>query len=429
MILITLLIFIIILYLIIKDFDVRFILLMAGIVFASLAGKPWIIFDQFLKTMGDGKIIGPICSAMGFSFVLQKTGCDREMVKAFIAPIRKIKWALVPGGIIVGFLANSAITSQTAAAAAVGPILIPLMIAAGWHPITAASTLLLGCSIGGNLLNPGEPDIVAIQQATNADFATIITHVLGPSLISLFTATIVFTIFAFKKKPTDTVHTNYEDHDFSNLKVNYFKAIFPVLPIFLLLLFQPRFNLFPQFLQMYPGGAPVSHVMIFCMLLLIFFHPKKLNALSKDFYEGLGHGYVQVISLIITASCFIAGLEAYGIVDLLLHFIREKGVLSTSLSAVIPSSLAILSGSGTAPSVSFSKAILPALSQVDLDYALSLGTLGGIGASIGRTMSPVAAVVVFTSTFIGVKPIALIKRTAPALGFALISAVLYSIFL
>lgn len=90
-----------------------------GLALAALAGKPWAVFDAFLKTMGEGKIIGPICSAMGFAFVLKRTGCDRELVKLLLRPIRNVRWLLVPGGCAVGFLTNSAITSQTAAAAAV----------------------------------------------------------------------------------------------------------------------------------------------------------------------------------------------------------------------------------------------------------------------------------------------------------------------
>src|SRR5438067_1485703 len=145
-------------FLLIKGLDVRLVLFGAGLVLASLALKPWVVLDAFKLTMGDGRIIGPICSAMGYAFVLRATGSDREMVRLLIRPIRRIRWLLIPGGCAVGFVTNMAITSQTAVAACVGPILVPLMLAAGFNPITVGATLVLGCSGGGNLFNPGEPD-------------------------------------------------------------------------------------------------------------------------------------------------------------------------------------------------------------------------------------------------------------------------------
>ena len=39
-------------------------------------------------TVGDEKIVGPICSAMGFAWVLRVSGSDRELARLLIRPIR-----------------------------------------------------------------------------------------------------------------------------------------------------------------------------------------------------------------------------------------------------------------------------------------------------------------------------------------------------
>src|SRR5437762_7726588 len=116
--------------------------------------------------MGDLDYVAPICTAMAFSSVLAAGGCDREMVRLLLKPLRRLTWALIPGGCLVGFFTNSAITSQTGAAAAVGPILVPLLIAAGFRPAVAGACLVLGCSGGGNLFNIAEPDFLAIKRNT-----------------------------------------------------------------------------------------------------------------------------------------------------------------------------------------------------------------------------------------------------------------------
>lgn len=106
------------------------------------------------------------------------------MVQLIMKPIMKMKFLLIPGSCLVGFITNIAITSQTASAAAVGPIIIPILIAARFHPIIAGSALVLGCSSGGNLFNPGEPDIVGIQTATSAPIASIVDMAFLPEIIA-----------------------------------------------------------------------------------------------------------------------------------------------------------------------------------------------------------------------------------------------------
>src|SRR5262245_66684893 len=97
-------------YVVIKGMDVRLALFSAGLALASLALKPWLIFDEFLREMGNGNTIGPICSAMGYAFVLRAIGADREMVRLLIAPIRRVRGALVPGGVAGGFPRHLGVT-------------------------------------------------------------------------------------------------------------------------------------------------------------------------------------------------------------------------------------------------------------------------------------------------------------------------------
>ena len=57
--------------------------------------------------------------------------------------------------------------------------------------------------------------------------------------------------------------------------------------------------------------------------------------------------------------------------------------------------------------------------------ALDLGVLAAIAATFGRTMSPAAAVVIFSSNHVGVSVTDVVKRTAPPLlaGFAVALAI------
>ena len=48
-----------------------------------------------------------------------------------VKPLRRVRWLLVPGVIAVGFLVNIPVISQTSTAVCIGPVVVPLMRAAG----------------------------------------------------------------------------------------------------------------------------------------------------------------------------------------------------------------------------------------------------------------------------------------------------------
>lgn len=411
-------------YFLIRGYDVRLVLFAAGLALCSAALNPLLVFDAFLTSMGDTAYVGPICTAMAFSSVLAAAGCDREMVRLLMKPLRKVRWLLVPGGCLVGFLTNSAITSQTGAAAAVGPILVPLLIAADYSPEVAGAALVLGCSGGGNLLNPGEPDFRAIVAATKGHGIStqdVLAAMWMPELLSFAVAVAVFSTL-FRPPRTPEAPTAPEPASAPPPReleppIDLLRALLPPLPVVMLLLLQPRFNLCPWLLRRYQadGGLPVSHAMLFSTLVAFLIHRKEISAQARTFFEGMGKAYANIISLIITGRCFIKGIEAVGMIVALIRVVSGKGLLGKVATESAPWLLAVLSGSGIAPCVSFCEAVLPTISQTDPVGAIHLGVLAAVASNFGRTMSPVAAVVMFSSTLVKVSPLAIVKRTSPAL--------------
>ena len=70
---------------------------------------------------------------------------------------------------------------------------------------------------------------------------------------------------------------------------------------------------------MYPQGVQVSAVMLLCsglVMLVTLNDPRRaiahISRLTIEFFEGLGFAFAKVISLILAAACFLAGLEALG---------------------------------------------------------------------------------------------------------------------
>ncbi|MCU0329797.1 MAG: C4-dicarboxylate transporter DcuC, partial [Candidatus Kapabacteria bacterium] len=334
--------------------------------------------------------------------------------RLLVRPLWAVRWALIPGGCAVGFLANMAMTSQTACAAAVGPILVPLMIAARFHPLIAGATLVIGCSVGGNLFNPGEPDIVAISGVTGWNAASIINRTVLPNILSFVVATGVLTVMGMRFQPSEVAPQDVDDVDLDTEPVSLVKALLPPLPVVLLLILQPGLNVVQALFDRYPDGLHVSTIMLICSLVVLVVTWKgalstHVGTITTEFFSGMGYAFTHVISLIIAAGCFIDGLTAVGAIKAAAGVLTQAQAVADAVSPALTAGLAWVSGSGTAPSISFTQAMVPAMAATDAVRAVDMGILGAIGASLGRTMSPVAAIVLYSATLIGVGPSELTK--------------------
>lgn len=417
-------------YFMARGYDVRLVLFTAGLALCSLALDPLKVFDRFRDSMVDMSYVTPICTAMAFSSVLAAAGCDREMVRLLMKPLRRVKWALIPGGCIVGFLTNSAITSQTGAAAAVGPILVPLLIAAGFPPAVAGACLVLGCSGGGNLLNVAEPDFLAIKRNTVVAQDALLRQMAIPEIVSFAAAVAVFSIVFRQKKAEQPATEAAATPAAEEPPIDIVKALLPPLPVLLLMSLMPKINAQPWLYlsKRYPDGFPISHAMILCTILAFLINRKEVSAQARTFFDGMGKAYANIISLIITGRCFIVGIEAVGMIKSLIGVISGQGFWAKLATETFPWAMAVLSGSGIAPCVSFCDAVLPSIAKTDPAGATSLGVLAAVASQFGRTMSPVAAVVMFSSTLVKVSPIEIVKRTGPPLLVGGVVLFIYMMF-
>src|ERR1051325_1136320 len=134
-------------YFLARRADVRLVLALCAFALFTIAKRLSDFFVTFAQEMANPKFVVPICSAWGFAHVLRLTGCDAHLVRLLLQPVRRARWALIPGGVVVGFLVNTAVVSQTGTASVVGPLLVPLMLAAEIPPVIAGAALLLGSSM------------------------------------------------------------------------------------------------------------------------------------------------------------------------------------------------------------------------------------------------------------------------------------------
>ena len=125
----------------------------------------------------------------------------------------------------------------------------------------------------------------------------------------------------------------------------------------------------------------------------------------------MGNGYGDVMGIIIAAGVFAAGLRSAGLIDAFVTALKTSNELARWGGSLGPFVLAVITGSGDAATFAFNEAVTPHA----LDFGMqvpNLGSLALISGSLGRTMSPIAGVVILISGLAMVPPIQLVKRTA-----------------
>jgi DcuC family C4-dicarboxylate transporter len=436
--------------------DVRLALLLAALALGTLAGNPAAIVRTFLETFSDEKFVVPICTAMGFAYVLRQTGCDKHLVHLLVGPLQKVRLLLIPGTVVVGFVVNIPIISQTSSAVALGTVAVPLLLAARLSPVTVGATLLLGCSIGGELLNPGAPELrtvveesarAATEQKRPSPEVTsrrCVEQILPLSLIALTAATAVFWPLSARAdarwqsgehaaQATANNEGSGQDKP-RTFRVNPIKALIPLVPLALLFLAGPPLSVVDvpkDWLVKTNDGASRaglydSRLIGAAMLVGAFIAALAVWRSAwhgaSAFFEGAGYGFTHIISLIVAANCFGEGIRQVGLAALVGDFVTQNPPLLLPAGGLLPCGFAFLCGSGMASTQSlFGFFAGPALT-LGMDPA-RVGAVVSLAAAAGRTMSPVAAVTLMCAAMTRTNPLELVRRVALPLLLAVAATV------
>ncbi|MGL4667363.1 MAG: C4-dicarboxylate transporter DcuC [Saezia sp.] len=535
-----------VIYLLIKQYETRMVLIGAGFLMAIAALSPLSAFDAFTTNMVISGLIWNICSALGFAAVLQLTQCDKHLVFGMAKGLKHIRPLLIPAVALATFLVNIAIPSAAGCAAAVGVVMIPLMMSQGIHPATAASTVMLGTF--GSMLSPGlshNPVIAGLATdslhkqgllASNEKFSglDVIATFSTPTLVSFVIGVIGLVIMALILKENKG-YTSAEGNEAGlNFKVNPLLAILPLLPIAILMagsfvgksvdeqnrainnvINQVNAPTTVQALsnnlnlsiidalskeesgQVTPASqkktldtlktsldksgaaliTPInekslrnilkegdtaqakltelnspmnveqlsaafsfvdtwgwlkkftvpSAMLLGAFLCLIFTRTDPSKA-TKEFFNGMGKGYGDVIGIIIAAGVFVGGINSLGLISSAIDAMKEAASVAGIAATYGPFLIGVVSGSGDAAAMAFNKAVTAHATDFGFEVA-NMGVLAALTGSLGRTMSPLAGAAILLAGLAKVNPFDIAKRNAPGMLVATVASMLLLLYI
>ena len=399
-------------YALIKRVETRLVLFTAGFVLCLVAMEPMKALNSFASSMTKGSLIMAICSSMGFAYIAAFTKCDRSLVHYLAAPIRGLGVFLLPVCTAVTFMINIAIPSAAGCSAAVGSTLIPVMLRAGIKPAAAAAAVFGGTM--GSLLSPGSAHNPFIANMAGMDMMDFIAYhtpwSIGVGVISAVGLLVwCFVLGDHKGDKNATAEVKVVDDGF---KANPLMAFLTLVPILILVVG----NVWVPAMKMGVAQAMVlgAVIMLVCSMVLQRTNPQEF---TKQFFNGLGKAYGDVMGIIIAAGVFAAGLQSSGLIATFIEMLKDSNDIARWGGSVGPWLLATISGSGDAATFAFNEAVTPHAKEFGMEIH-SLGGLAYLCGAIGRTMSPIAGGMIVVCGIAKANPIEVAKRTAVPMTIA-----------
>lgn len=297
--------------LIVKKYEARLVLFLAGLLMCLIGGLPGDVMKAFTKAMVNNSLVPTICTVMGFSYVMRLTTCDQHLVQSISGVLKRGRALLVPISFFLTWWISLAIPSASGCSAAVGSILIPTLIAAGVHPAMAAATVLAGT--WGSAISPGNAHNPFVADLAGTDMMTVIINETPASVIASIACVVVMTVYAVLRREGATEERRLaylkeigeEGKKEASFHVRPLLAIVPLVPLFLLILGSKQVGLLPEI------SVPLSMLIGVALGFLVTL--QDVQEICRKFFEGMGNAYADVIGLIVCASVFTTGMTAIGL--------------------------------------------------------------------------------------------------------------------
>ncbi|RDE94792.1 C4-dicarboxylate ABC transporter [Aggregatibacter aphrophilus] len=410
-------------YLLIKKYETRTVLIGMGLLMAILTLNPMGALDAFAKSMTTGGLIMAICSSMGFAYVMKFTKCDSHLVHLLTKPMSGLKFLLIPIATILTFFINIAIPSAAGCAAAVGATLIPVLRGAGVRPAMAGAAILAGTF--GSLMSPGSSHPAMISEMSGLT-VTEINFMHAPyTMTAAAIGVVILTLLALFLKDYGEEHRQAYLAEQSTAEgktnVNVLYALAPLIPLIILIIGGTSLQKTAG-LEWTKMGVPQAMLIgAIYSIIVTRVSPVKI---TEEFFNGMGNSYANVLGIIIAASVFVAGLNATGAVNSAIEFLKHSNEYVRWGATIGPFLMGVITGSGDAAAIAFNTAVTP--HAAELGYTqVNLGMGAAIAGALGRTASPIAGVAIVCAGLTMVSPVEIIKRTAPGMIFALLFLALF----
>ncbi|WP_337262027.1 MULTISPECIES: C4-dicarboxylate transporter DcuC [unclassified Serratia (in: enterobacteria)] len=426
---------------IIKNYQPQAILLLAGlslllitaiffpeqsILYGKAKSIGWVGGDifAFVKESLTTQVAGIgliIMAAGGFADYMDHIKASNSMVNLCIKPLQMIKapYLILAIGYILSQLLHVAISSAAGLAMLLLVTFFPVLVRLGVSKAAAASMIGMSAFMD---LGPAVGTANLAAKHAGMETAIYFAHYQLPVATGVMLVVAVLIFFTARYFDAKDGHVVAQQHhqpqtDENSEKVPAFYAFLPIFPVILVIVFSP---LIVSSIKVDVVTAMIIGTLLafFCELLV----RRDFKAACKGiqvFFKGMGSMFTSIVSLLVCADVFAQGLQIIGAVDFIIHTVQAAGFgfgNMTVVMALLVCVTAALTGSGVAAFFSFS-GLAPGIAAKFGESAVSMILPMQLMAGMGRSISPVAGVIIAVSKAGECSPFMIVRRTLiPAAG-------------
>lgn len=433
-------------WLIIKKYQAHTVLLLAGllllglspliapetsILFKDAKSTGWVVFDIFdyvrgslsFRAAGLGMII---MAAGGFAKYMDHVGATEAMVTLCIRPLKLLKspYIVLALGYIAGQLLNIFIPSAAGLAMLLLVTFFPTLVRLGVSPAAAAAmigttaVLDLGPASGASNLAARTADLDVATYFASYQLPASVPAILAIAALTYISARYFDARANHVAQPEAEAELDTAIADKAPRRAApAFYALMPMIPLALTLVFS---NLVVSSISVHVVTAMIIGALI--GLLCEVFVRRDTRVVTKGFmvfFDGMGQMFAKIVSLIICAEVFAAGLQTIGMVDFLISTAQNAGfgiMAMTIIMCLMVMVIAVITGSGNAAFFSFGQ-LAPGIAGSFGVAPVAMLLPMQLTAGLARSISPVAGVIIAVSDAGKCTPFEIVKRTAlPVIG-------------
>ena len=386
------------------------------------------IKESFSKTnAGVGLMIMAIG---GFVAYIDKIGASNALVYVAMKPLKFFKkkpYIAASLVIPIGQLLFTAIPSAAGLGLLLMASMFPILVNLGVSRLSAVSVITATTAFGIG------PASAITASATNIASVDTILFFLNYQIPLVWPLSIVMMITyyfvnSYYDKKNGFEKEIEEETKEIELKAPLIYALIPVLPIILLIVFSKIFSIFSVPISL--DTTTSMFISLFVALICELVRTKNIKTVFdslKTFWNGMGNIFKTVVTLIITADIFAKGLISLGFIDGLLDLAQNLGLGAIGIGVVMTVMIflaSMLMGSGNASFFAFGPLVPKIANKLGVE-STSIILPMQLSASMGRTVSPIAGVIIATAEIAKVTTIAIVKRNIIPLVVALVVMLIY----
>lgn len=355
----------------------------------------------------------------GFAVYMSHIGASQVLVRISARPLQKLNspYLLLGLAYVLGQFLSLFISSATGLGLLLMATLYPVLTRLGCSKAAVVAVIASTCAIE---FGPASSNTVLASQLSHQEVVDYFVHsqlpVVLPVVLLIAVMHVIVQRYFDRRGEKDLNGATEAELDQSKLKETesnapLFYLLLPMLPLVLMLVCS---KMVISNLRITLDTAVLISLFV-CMLCeyVRYRRAKEVMQGLQGVFNDMGKVFATVVTLIVAGETFSAGLKSIGAVDQLLHMTNTFGLGAAPIilmMALLTFLISALMGSGNAAFYSFAPMVPDISKHIGADVGQMLLPVQ-LSAGIGRTISPIAGVIIAVAGVAGLSPVDIVKRT------------------